>query len=202
MREHYVFPERGERVAAQVTATLVSGKYDDATTTTQLAQRLSADALAITHDAHLEILGPRGAPPAAPAVQAKGPPPVMEAVEAGITRADKLAGGVGYIEVRSFPSASSFKRVIDAAMSGLSSSRALIIDVRRNGGGDPESVTYLVSFFVPHDRPITDFIMRTAKTNDTTRRSFRSVRTPVSFLKAPIYVLTSTGTFSGGEEFA
>ncbi len=199
MREHYVFPERGEQVAAQVTAALASGKYDDATTTTQLAYKLSADASAITHDAHLEVLGPREAPPAP---QAKGPPPAMEAVEAGITRADKLAGGVGYIEVRSFPSLSSFKRVIDAAMSGLSGSRALIIDARRNGGGDPGSVSYLVSFLVPPDRPINDFIMRTAKTNDTTRRSFRSVRTPVSFLEVPVYVLTSRDTFSGGEEFA
>lgn len=202
MREHYVFPERGEQVAAQVTAALASGKYDDATTTTELAHRLSADASAIAHDAHLEILGPRGAPTAPPASQANGPPPALEAVEAGITRADKLTGGVGYIEVRSFPSLSSFKRVIDAAMSGLSGSRALIIDARRNGGGDPESVTYLVSFLVPPDRPINEFVMRTAKTNDMTRRSFRSVRTPVSFLKVPVYVLTSKDTFSGGEEFA
>ncbi len=126
----------------------------------------------------------------------------MEAVEAGITRADQLAGRVGYVEVRSFPSLSSFKQVIDAAMSGLSGSRALIIDARRNGGGDPESVTYLVSFLVPPDRPISDFIMRTAKTNDTTRRSFRSVRTPVSFLEVPVYVLMSSDTFSGGEESA
>ncbi len=201
MRERYVFPKQGERVAEQVTTALAAGKYDDSRTTTELAHRLSADASAITHDAHLEILGPRGAP-RPPAPQAKGPPTAMEAVEAGITRADKLAGGVGYIEVRSFPSLSSFKRVINAAMSGLSGSRALIIDVRRNGGGDPESVTYLVSFLVPPDRPISAFVMRTAKTNDTTRRTFRSVHTPATFVNVPVYVLTSKDTFSGGEEFA
>jgi len=195
MREHYVFPERGEQVAAQATAALASGKYDDAATTAELARRLSADASAVTHDKHLNVFGGQ-------APQVEGPPLEMPAAEAGITRADKLAGGVGYIEVIGFPPLSFSKRVTDAAMSALSGSRALIIDVRRNGGGDPESVAYLVSFLIPPDRPINDIVSRTEKTNDTTRQSFRSIRTPVSFLKVPVYVLTSSETFSGGEEFA
>lgn len=198
MREQYVYPERGEQVAAQVAEALAAGKYDDAKTTIELAHRLSADASAITHDAHLEVFVSQ--PPQAPRVG--DPPRQMPAAEAGITRADKLTGDVGYIEVIGFPTLNSFKRVIDASMSALSGSRALIIDVRHNGGGDPESVAYLVSFLVPPDQPINDIILRTAKTSNTTRQSFRSVITPVSFLEVPVYVLTSKSTFSGGEEFA
>jgi len=197
MRERYIYSERGDQVAAQVTAALGAGKYDGTKTATDLARKLFIDAVAITHDAHLEIFGPEG-PHAPPAPQTKPP----ESAEAGLTRADKLAGGVGYIEVVGFPQLDSFKRVINAAMSGLSGSRALIIDVRRNHGGDPESVAYLLSFLVAPDLPISDIVFRTAKTNETTRLSFRSVRTPVSFLRVPVYVLTSRDTFSGGEEFA
>ena len=195
MREHYVFPDRGEQVAARATAALASGKYDGAKTAAELARRLSADALAVTHDKHLDVFSLQEP-------QGDGPSLQMPASEAGVVRADKLAGGVGYIEVVAFPPLSSSKMVIDTVMTSLADSRALIIDVRRNGGGDPESVAYLVSFLVPPDRPINDIVLRVEKTTETTRRSYRSVRTPVSFSDVPIYVLTSNVTFSGGEEFA
>jgi hypothetical protein len=195
MREHYVFPDRGEQVAAGAMAALASGKYDSAGTPAELARRLSADASAVTRDKHLGVFSmeePHG----------EGPPRQMPAAEAGIARADELGGGIGYIEVIGFPPLSFSKQVIDRVMSGLSGSRALIFDLRRNGGGDPESVAYLVSFLVPPNRPINDIVSRVEKTSDTTRQSFRSVRTPVSFVDVPVYVLTSKETFSGGEEFA
>jgi hypothetical protein len=195
MREHYVFPDRGEQVAARATAALASGKYDSARTAAELARRLSADASAVTHDKHLGVLSVQEP-------QGDSPPHQMPAAEAGIVRADKLVGGIGYIEVVGFPPVSFSKQVTDAVMSRLSGSRALIFDVRRNGGGDPEAVAYLVSFLIPPDRAINDIVTRVEKTNDTRRQSFRSVRTPVSFFDVPVTVLTSKATFSGGEEFA
>jgi hypothetical protein len=80
----------------------------------------------------------------------------------------------------------------------------LIIDERRNGGGSPDGVDYLVSFLVPANRPmeINDIVAREPKTNTFKRERHSSQRTPVSFAKVPIYVLTSKNTFSGGEEFA
>jgi hypothetical protein len=128
----------------------------------------------------------------------------MPRAEAGITRADKLAGGVGYIEVIGFPPLSAFKPTVDKAMLALKGSRALIIDDRRNGGGSPDAVDYLVSFLVPPNRPleINDIVAREPKTNNFKRQSYSSQPTPVSFAKIPVYVLTSKNTFSGGEEFA
>ncbi len=66
-------------------------------------------------------------------------------------RADRLAGGVGYIEVVGFPAPVPFKQVLDKAMSRLADSRALIVDVRRNGGGVADAAAYLVSFLVAPD---------------------------------------------------
>ncbi len=195
MREHYVFPDRGEQVAARATAALASGKYDSARTTAELARQLSADASAVTHDKHLGVFSVQEP-------RSDGPPRQMPAAEAGITRADKLAGDIGYIELIGFPPPNFSKQVIDTVMSRLSGSRALIFDVRRNMGGNPEAVAYLVSFLIPPDRPINDIVSRVEKTSDTRRQSYRSVRTPVSFFDVPVYVLTSKATFSGGEEFA
>lgn len=198
MREHYIFTDRAEQVAKRTTDALASGSYDDARTAGELAARLSADASVVTHDKHLRVFSMQE--PQQPL--GNGPQAAMPPADAGVTRADILAGGVGYIEVIGFPPISFSKRAVDKAMTSLSGSRALIIDVRRNGGGDPGAVSYLVSFLVAPGRAINDIVSRVAKTTETTRESYRSVRTPVSFFDIPVYVLTSKATFSGGEEFA
>jgi hypothetical protein len=125
-------------------------------------------------------------------------------MEAGVVRADKLAGDIGYIEVVGFPPPGAFKPVLDRAMAGLAGSKALVIDVRRNGGGSPPAVAYLVSYLIAADQRthINDIVGRTAGTTEFTTISSYSEPTPVSFAGVPVYVLTSGYTFSGGEEFA
>lgn len=194
LRDRYIFPDVGENAAANLEAALAAGRYDTLDDPSTFAQRLSADVAAVAHDKHLSVMSLTAFRP--------GPPQTMPRGEGGVFRADRLANDVGYIEVLGFPPRPLFKRTLDRAMAGLAGSRTLIIDVRRNGGGSPESVAYLVSFLVAPDRPINDIISRTEGTRSFTRQSYRSVPTPVSFTGAAAYVLTSKETFSGGEEFA
>lgn len=197
LRERYVFPDIGNRAASKINAALAAGEYDTLADPTAFAARLSADVGAIAHDKHLWVWS-TDTPVAAPS----GAGGAMPKAEAGITRADRLAGGVGYIEVIGFPPRSMFKPVLDRAMTSLAGSRALIIDARRNGGGSPEGVAYLVSFLVAPGQPINDIVSRIENTNDFKRERESSQPTPVSFAAVPVYVLTSKATFSGGEEFA
>lgn len=195
LRDQYVFPDIGERAGAKIAAALAGGAYDMLTSSGALAARLAADIGTIAHDKHLRVL----------ADDAGGTPPgmgVMSKAEGGIVRADQLAGGVGYLEVVGFPPPPAFRPVLDKAMAALAGSRALIVDARRNHGGSPEAVAYLVSYFIAPDRPINDIVSRVEKTNTFTRQSYRSQPTPVSFAETPVYVLTSKDTFSGGEELA
>ena len=199
LRDRYVFPETGEHAAAVIARASAAGAYDGLTDRFAFAGRLSADIRAIARDKHLDIvssgswLPPRGGPPPG------GPPPPPRGE---LARAEKLSGGIGYIEVTSFPPLGEFKPVLDRAMSALKGSRALVVDVRRNGGGSPESVAYFVSYLVQPGRPLSAIISRTPKTRDFTRQTFSSVPTPVSFAGVPVSVLTSKNTFSGGEDFA
>jgi hypothetical protein len=195
LRDRYVFPDIGERAAARISAALAAGQYDGLADPTAFAQRLSADVQAIAHDKHLNVIALTGPRPRGVAAR-------MPSADAGVTRADRLAGGIGYIEIVGFAPPEAFKPTLDRAMAGLKDSRALIVDVRRNGGGVPQSVAYLVSYLVGPGRPVSTIVSRVPGTSQFTRQTFSSVPTPVSFAGVPVYVLTSKGTFSGGEDFA
>ena len=199
LRDDYVIPDVGQKAADKINASLAAGEYDRLFDTNSFAARLSSDLASIAHDKHLRVSS-RSARPPPPVAGAAGTP----RSEAGIVRADRLAGSVGYIEVVGFPPLPAFKPTVDKAMLALKGSRALIIDDRRNGGGSPDAVAYLVSFLVPPKQTveITDILSRVPKTNTFTRERNSSQPTPVSFTKIPVYVLTSKSTFSGGEEFA
>jgi hypothetical protein len=197
LRQRYVFPDVGAKMGDAISTKLMAGGYDSLTNPTQFASQLDADLAAIAHDKHLHVVtqGGGGRPPNLP------PPPRSEA---GVIRADRLAGGVGYIELSGFPPFPVYKPVIDRAMTALEGSKAIVIDDRRNRGGDPAAVGYFVSFFTPPGSAthINDIVLRQAGTQSFTHVPSMSQPTPVSFAGKPVYLLTSAATISGGEEVA
>jgi hypothetical protein len=193
LRERYVFPDVGDRAARAIESALGAGAYNGLDQPRAFAQRLTDDLRAVAKDKHLRVTAP-GAPAGEPAA---APP----RTDGGITRADILDGNVGYIEVAGFPGPTD---PMDRAMAPLEKTRALIVDVRRNGGGSPEAVSYLVSYFLRSAQPvhINTFINRNPGTETFRTTDFFSKTTPFSYAGKPVYVLTSVRTFSGGEEFA
>jgi hypothetical protein len=74
---------------------------------------------------------------------------------------------------------------------------AIIIDMRKNGGGSPDAVRYMISNFLKPDTPIVTFYMRGEK-GDT----WKSLATPNGNLAGkPLYVLTGGRSASAAEEF-
>lgn len=199
LRSRYVFPEVGERAAAAIEAALAAGDYDALDEPWKLAERLTADLRAIAADKHLDVTA-IGPVPSAPGAL----PPAPPRSEAGVTRSDRLAGNVGYIEVVAFPAPELFALAVDRAMAPLEDTDALIVDVRRNGGGSPVSVAHLVSYFLEPGDPvhINSFVWRNPDTDTFRTEEFWSTQPPYSYSGKPVYVLTSEDTFSGGEEFA
>lgn len=195
IRAGYIFPEIGERAASDVEARLKAGAYDGAADGQAFAQAVTADLQSVTHDKHLRLMLQGARPPNL------APPPRNEG---GVVRADRLDHGICYIEVVAFPPLEAMQAPLDRALSQLKDCKAVIVDDRRNGGGSPESVAYLVSHFLGRDAPIllNEFVNRTRGTNSFTTRQEMSFRTPLSFKGKRVLVLTSARTFSGGEEFA
>ena len=196
LRERYVFPDIGAQAAQAIESALRGGAYDGLDQPGAFAERLTEDLRAVAKDKHLRVTVP-----GAPAAAARPAPP---RAEGGVARADILDGNVGYLEVVAFPPPDTFKGAVNRAMAALQTTRALIVDVRRNGGGSPIPVSYLVSYFLGSGERvhINTFINRNPGTAMFRSQDFWSEATPFSYAGKPVFVLTSGRTFSGGEEFA
>jgi C-terminal processing protease CtpA/Prc len=119
----------------------------------------------------------------------------------GIHRVERLAGNVGYLDLRRVPVPANAGPAISAAMELVAGTYALIIDLRRNGGGSPEGVVYWCSHLVDEHPTHFNDIFR-ADTGET-RQFWGLPYVPgPRYLDRPVYVLTSSRTFSGGEDFA
>ena len=112
-----------------------------------------------------------------------------------------MSGNVGYLEIRSFNfDAADIDSTLTAAMNFLAHTDALIVDVRRNGGGEPAMVAAVCSYLMPANTLINKFYWRPQRRWDEFRTG--PVRGQHYGLTRPLYVLTSDQTFSGAEEFA
>ena len=148
--QRYVYPDVGG--APRVDDALAAGKYDEIVQPWAFAERLTADLQEVAHDKHLRVTarGPAPVPAAATGGPPPGPPPRSEA---GVARADRLPGNIGYIEVVALPGLDAFKPPVERAMAALADTRALIIDLRRNGGGTPHAEVYLTSYLLDPASP-------------------------------------------------
>lgn len=199
LRRRYVYPDVGDRAAETIQHRLASGAYGRVTDPAAFAARLTNDLAEVAHDKHLRVRARGLAPPADTAL-----PTAPLVSELGVGRADRLPGNVGYLELTGFGPSEVFATPSDRALAALADTRALIIDLRRNGGGDPETVAYMIGHFVAGNTPVhtTDVVNRIASTRTFRTDSLFTKPTPIRYLGRPVYILTSSRTFSGGEEFA
>jgi hypothetical protein len=205
LRQRYVFPDVGERYASALLKKLAAGGYR-ATTAVAFADAINADLQAVQKDKHLRVrfdpsFRPRN-PDAEPTADEKAR--FREAVARqnyGVEKIERLAGNIGYIDLRNFHQVDLSAPSLSAAMALVAATDALIIDLRQNGGGDPATVAFLCSyFFADHDGVhINDIYDRPGNTT----HQYWSVPVPgVRYLGKAVYVLTSARTFSGAEEFS
>ena len=198
---NYIFPDRAAEAKAKIDAALAAGDYDSIITPDAFATRLTADLQSVTHDKHMRVFPPP--PSAQPPAGAAGVPTIPR-MYAGFVRVDRLKGNIGYIKLQNFPApAGPFSMTANQAFADLAGTDALIIDMRDNGGGSPDGVAYLCSFFFDPKTPvhINSFINRKSGTNEFSTKDFYTRPVPTSYLEKPVYLLTSKRTFSGGEEF-
>jgi Peptidase family S41/N-terminal domain of Peptidase_S41 in eukaryotic IRBP len=212
LRANYVFPELAEQAATAVEGRLAAGEYDDLDEVT-LTELVTGHLQDITGDKHLRLrLGggppPRRERPAEPAEPREHDDHETRRLAMrqrgrldnfGIRRVERLDGNIGYIDLRRMPVPANAGPAIAAAMELVAGTYALIIDMRHNGGGSPEGVAFWCSYLF-EERPTHLNDIFHADTGET-RQFWALPYVPgTRYVDRPVYVLTSSHTFSGGEE--
>ncbi|MDB5094317.1 MAG: hypothetical protein JWO85_2418 [Candidatus Eremiobacteraeota bacterium] len=204
----YVYPARAHEAGDLLRRNAVAGAYDGLRENA-LAKRVTDDLSGVLHDKHVRLRYSAEVNP--PAKASGNGPSAAEAAEQarfdrsvgyGLGRLAHLPGNIGYVDLRYFlGSAREMATVFDGAASAVAYSDAVVLDLRRNHGGDPKVVARFLSHFLAPKTHLNDFVAR----GDGAAKIAESTYTqdvPGPRITAPLYVLTSAETFSGGEECA
>lgn len=122
-------------------------------------------------------------------------------VNHGFEQVARLDSGIGYLDLRVFAPLSMAGDLATAAMNLLAQSPALIIDLRRNGGGMGEMTHLLAAYLLDDSREMSGSYHRPS---DRTERYFTPAQVPGRRYggSKPVYILVSKRTFSAAEAFA
>lgn len=192
-KEYFDVPMTG-RVEGVLTKGLADGRYAGAATPAELATRLNRDLFTTTHDKHVnvQLVTPRA--PGSPAPRRDVP------TTAGFRKTEVLPGNVGLLDLAFFLRLEEHRDAMAAAMAKLQATDALILDMRANGGGSPDTVALLASYLF--ERPAMPLFEIAPRTGE--RRVYSTTSDPIAYRDAsrPVVVLTSSRSFSGGEGIA
>ena len=201
---NYVFPDTAARINQALPAK--AGTYDKSTDAVAFGNMLSNDLRGLGNDKHFRVFydpdfHERATADAVPRAEEMEHQRTETAQLAyGIEKVDRLPGNVAYVELRGFGPTELVADAYASTMKLVAGSDALILDLRRNGGGSPTSVSlWLSHFFAPGDeRHLNDIYTR--NTGET--QQFWTSTGVGERYTGPVYVLVSPRTFSGGEECA
>jgi hypothetical protein len=114
----------------------------------------------------------------------------------GFEKLELHPGNIGYVKMNSFADPARCREIAEAVMDKLNTTDAVIFDVRDDRGGYPEMVRLIAGWFF--ERP-------TPWYNPRAESPEQSVTQPVPgsrLVNKPVFILTSSRTFSGAEHFA
>jgi len=201
LTQFYVHPAIASQMVVALRAHQKAGAYHDLSDGFQFADRLTSDLRAVSHDLHLRVtFNPFKAPPQGPptAQQLARMREQMQSDNCAFEKVEILPGDIGYVKFNGFMSPEICAGTVEAAMAFVAHTRALIFDLRDNGGGDPAMVAFIVSYLFDHPTHVNDLFNRKGTaTQFWTLPSITGQRLPAQ----PVFVLTSHHTVSGAEEF-
>jgi hypothetical protein len=206
LNARYVFPDIARQVEAALRAPGEAAAYEGLDDGAAFAEKLTSRLQALTRDKHIRVrfsaqpvADPVGGAPSAAELES------FKSAERsrnfGVERVERLPGNIGLIELRGFAPAEWAGDAIAAAMTLVAHTDALVFDLRRNGGGDPATVALVSSYLFGERTHLNDMHWRAGNRVEQfwTQDWVPGTRFGAS---KPVFVLTSSRTFSGAEEFS
>jgi retinol-binding protein 3 len=212
---YYVDADTGRLIADRLQARRRAGTYDSLQSPSRFAQAVTEDLRAVNGDRHLVLFydpsnpdtrpQPRRLPTPGAVPDTEPLPPALvtawRRTHFGLGRVDVLPGNVGYLEVRGFMDGPEARALVSAALAYLETTDAIIFDLREMPGGSGDMSNFIISHFSGPDSVESLRITNRSAGESVSRWTLAKVpgrRRP----EVPLYVLTSRGTASAGEDFA
>lgn len=202
----YIFPDKSALVEKTLKANYKKGLYNKANNSRELSMLLNTDIQATYKDKHLAV---RYNPMMERHLLTTTPDSIIKLEEEMMLQDDrnrnfdfikveKLPGNIGYLRWDGFAgNLTEVTPIMDGAFRFVANTKALIIDMRYNGGGSPQTVLAMENYFFDKKIPMTHII---DFNKDTLKQYIDPAKTTFK-LKMPVYILTGKITFSGAEDF-
>jgi hypothetical protein len=200
--EHYVFPDKAKHIETVLRERQRDGKYDTLTDGEQFAAQLTADMASVAHDLHMRVKFSRTRlrPGREPGGMTNAMSNAARNHTYGVEKIAHLSPAIGYLRITAFLPRSLVAGRYASALDMLSDTDGLIIDVRDNSGGAPESVALLISYFVDRPTRLNDIWLRDSdRTTQTWTEGALDGKRYGG--RKPVVILAGPGTASAGEDF-
>jgi retinol-binding protein 3 len=207
--KNYIFPDTARKWSAYLEAQYKKGAYAGIKDPNDLAERLQHDLQKTHFDGHLRLMyAPDFARDLADTSNRTERHRVGDSMQLidlrqrnfTFTKAEILPGNIGYVKFNAFVGFLDEARPTSTgAFRFVANTTAVIIDLRDNGGGSPDMVSQIESYFFHTKTHLNDIINRK---NDTIVFWTDPAKSDSVILQQPVYILTARRTFSGAEDFA
>jgi retinol-binding protein 3 len=193
----YVLPENVNRIVQALRSAIRAGQYDHKTPQ-EFVDIVNATLRSASHDKHLAVFyQPLVSAPQVSTASVEQ----RERFNYGFGKLERLRGNIGLLEISSFPDLTQQSaETASTVLSLLANFDAIIVDVRRNGGGNDPMMVFVASFFFePTPVHLNDIYWRDT---DQTSQFWTEVFVPGKrSSRQPVFILTSAQTFSSAEDF-
>ncbi|MCW3466766.1 S41 family peptidase [Chitinophaga nivalis] len=203
IRRYYVFADKGENIARHLESRYRQGAFRQVASWPAFATLCSGILRRYSGDGHLYVR--------------YSPEKVKNLRDTAATRQDDFFYGAdaalrnygirevavtgdntGYLRLSEINISRLSMPVLQAAMSVVARTRALIIDLRHNGGGGSDTGAVIESYFLPDRLPLLTFHARSGRVEtDSTQVSLAG-----HVYRQPVFILVDRKTASAAEAFA
>ena len=200
IEDHYVFPEMAGEISDTLKLNYENRNYKRNYNLYSLISTLNYDISNLAHDEHLSIKYTYHQMVEGPEEDFRA---FLRSQNYGFEKVEMLSGDIGYLKLNFFADTEGFPeavRTAEEAMSSFHNAKAIIFDLRENGGGSPEMIQLLSSYlFEGEPIHLNSFYWREtdSKTETWTYSDVKGERFP----NTKVFILTSINTFSAAEEF-
>ena len=194
LKENYILEDYANKMNDKLLTNLEKGDYYQFEIGKELADKLQNDVRSINNDKHLRI---RYGSSGGGSGSSKDPRPYFKY---GIGEVNILEDNIGYLDITGFSNVTStMKKELADKIEQIIDKKAIILDLRNNGGGSPAAVQLISSYFLNPGIHLNSlyFRNRDIKSNFYTHDEIEGKSNP----DVELYILTSSYTFSAGEEF-